>query len=245
MLRPLDRVPGLLVADDRAAVPLHGLLRRSSQVLPGGAGRLWVGQSFDGERSSLSLVDFQGRATGERVQERGAFTPDGAGGLLLLDASGVRELREGHWRLVTTGRVLAVGPRHYLVSDCDTSRPCTTSRYDRRSGTSVRVPADRAQLFGGSGSLSADGRYVATMSYGPDGAGIAQVVDLASGRLVASFPEPNASADIASVAAWSLDGRHLAVLDDGRLVLLDPASRRWTVPGLRLPTLVGLALRSG
>lgn len=245
VLRPLDRVPGLLVPDDRPAVPLRGTLRRAARVLPATSGRLWVGGPFDGRRSSLELLDFDGRSVGRRMAGAGTLVPDGSGGLLLVDASGVQEQRDGRWHRITTGTVLATGPRHYLFADCRGGHAaCTTSRYDRRSRASTRVPAEQSQLFGGGGLISADGRYVASMTYGPDGGGVADVVDLASGRLVIRLAEPSASADITSVATWSPDGRHLAALEDGRLIVLDPATGRTREPDLSLPPLVGLTLRT-
>ncbi len=245
VLRPLDRVPGLLVPDDRPAVPLRGALRRATRVLPATDGRLWVGGPFDGRRSSLELLDFDGRPAGKRLAGAGILVTDGSGGLLLVDATGVQEQRDGRWHRIATGTVLAAGPHHYLFGDCGGGHAaCTTTRYDRRSRTRTRVPAEQSQLFGGGGLISADGRYVASMTYGPDGGGVADVVDLESGRLVIRLAEPSASADITSVAIWSPDGRHLAALDDGRLVVLDPATGRTTEPDLDLPTLVGLTLRT-
>lgn len=246
VLRPLDRVPGLLVPDDRPAVELTGALRRASRVLPGTDGRLWAGRSYDGRSSSLTLLDVDGTSTGLTVEAHGSFLPDGAGGLLVVDGGGVREMtaagRPG--RRITTGTVLATGPHHYLVASCPGGRTCTTARFDRRTGTTTRVPAERSQLFGGGGILSPDGRYVAAMTYGPDGSAVAEVVDLSSGRILAQLAEPNASADIASVAAWSADGQRLAVLDDGRLVVLDPATGERTSPDLDLPSLFGVTLRT-
>lgn len=243
VLRPLDRVPGLVVPDDRPAAELRGPLRRASRLLPATDGQLWAGRPFDGRSSRLTLYHFDGTSSGVTVQANGSFLPDGAGGLLLVDGGGVREL-VGPGRRITTGTVLATGPHHYLLADCPGGRTCITSRYDRRTRKTVRVPAEQAGLYGGGGTMSADGRYVAAMTYGPDGSAVAEVVDLSSGRIVATLAEPNASADITSVASWSADGRRLVALDDGQLVVLDPATGERFSPDLDLPSLFGVALRS-
>lgn len=244
LLRPLDLLPGLRVPDDRPAVELHGRLRRASSVLSATRGRLWITARADRDRSTAVLVTADGVATGKSLRENGSFVADGSGGLLLVDTGGVWELRDGRWRRVTTGSVLAVGPHHYLLSTCGIGHNCTTVRYDRRTRRSTHVPAERLQLFGGGGALSPDGRYAASMTYSEDGSSIAELVDLASGRVVTELDEPNMAADINNVAVWADDGHRLVALNAGRLVVIDPATGDRTEPEPGLTDLLGLTLRT-
>jgi hypothetical protein len=245
ILRPLDYLPGLFVPDDRPARELTGRLRGGSQVLRGPGDQVWVSDSFDGRSSSLTLVDFAGRPAGPTVRENGYFLPDGSGGLLLIDTAGVWESRAGSWRRITTGSLLATGPHHYLLGDCgDGTRLCRTFRYDRRTRQQTELPADRVELFGGGGVLSADGRYVAVMVSNPAGVGLTEVVELSTGRMVTQLAQPSGTTDVSTVALWSSRGHRLAALSGGRLVVLDPAPGGATVePDLGLNRLVALTLR--
>ncbi|WP_375423340.1 hypothetical protein [uncultured Friedmanniella sp.] len=243
VLRPLDLLPGLRVPDDRPALELQGRLRRASSVLPATQGRLWITARADRDRSTAVLVTADGTPV-RSLGENGSFVADGSGGLLLVDTGGVWERRQARWHRITTGSVLAVGPHHYLLSTCGIGHDCTTVRYDRRTHRSTHVPAERLQLFGGGGLLSPDGRYAASMTYSEDGSSIAELVDLTSGHVVTELEEPNASADITSLAVWSADGRRLVVLNAGRLVVVDPATGQRTEPDLGLSDLLGLTLRT-
>lgn len=242
LLLPPD-VAGLIVRDDRAAEPLQGRLRLGNQVLPGPDGQFWVSETFDGRSSTFALTRLDGVRTGRTVRENGYFIPDGRGGLLLSDVGGVYESRNGSWRRLTTGSVVATGPRHLLVSTCDAAHDCGTFRYDRRTRALTRLDlVDRLEPYDG-GALSPDGRYVASATYADTGTSGLEVLDLATGRAVAQTVTPENSYGTATVAAWSPDSRHLLALDEGVLVEIDPATGATTRPDLGLPDLLGLALR--
>lgn len=241
ILRPLDPGPGLLVPDGRPARELTGLLRDARQVLPGPGSQLWVSQSFDGRSSIFSLTSFSGRPTGTTVREAGYFLSDAAGGLLLVDTSGVWQRRGTSWRRISDGIVLATGRHHYLLASCDDRHRCGVERYERSTGrrTPARAP-ERLDLISG-GALSPDGRYVAA-TFPVAGLEVARVLEVDTGRLLAEL-KPGSAPDTPSQMLWSGDGRHLIGLDDGRLVVLDVATGRLRRPDLGLPDLLGIALR--
>ena len=256
ILRPVDSSPGLLVPDGGAARPLRGLLGSAAQVLPATGGRLWVTELLpDGRSSSLALTTFDGSPTGRSVQEEGSFLSDSTGGLLLVDSTSVYERARGGWRRLAIGTVLATGPHHHLLASCAGDLGCATVtlvRYDRagrRPDQPVLAGSDVAPPRGG--SLSADGRYLATLTANePDAAGNgrAVVLELDTARVVKQMVVPTAAPGATAVAVWSPDGRRLVGLDEGQLFVLDPATGTTTRPDLGLPTetkLVQLALRPG
>ncbi|SDR94687.1 hypothetical protein SAMN04488543_0803 [Friedmanniella luteola] len=253
LVRPVEDGPGLLVPDDGAARPLRGLLSAGAQVLPAGRGRLWVSELMDGRSSTLALTSFDGTPTGTSVRENGYFLPDGTGGLLLVDSGGVYERVRGSWRRLAVGTALASGRHHQLLASCSGDVYCESltlvlrdrARREQHAvleGTDIPLP--------GGGSLSADGRYLATLAAedpDADGNGRALVVELETGRVVKQMVVPATSPDVSAVTAWSPAGPRLVGLDQGQLFVLDAATGRTTRPDLGLPAgtrLVQLALRS-
>jgi hypothetical protein len=253
LIRPVDDSPGLLVPDDGAARPLRGLLGSAAQVLPATGGRLWVTEVLDGRGSALALTSFDGTPTGTSIPETGYFLPDGTGGVLLVDSAGIWERVGDSWRQLAIGMALATGPRHHLLASCSGDVFCETVtlvRHDRqrRRQQPVLVGSD-LQLPSG-GTLSADGRYLASLTTDdPDanGNGRALVLELDTARVVKRMVVPTATPGVTAVAVWSPDGRRLVGLDDGQLFVLDPVTGTTTRPDLALPAgtqLVQVALRS-
>ena len=239
VLRPLDPGPGLRVRDGRAARELEGRLRTSTQVLPGPGSRLWVSESFDGRSSEFTLTDVDGRPLGDSVRENGYFASDATGGLLLVDNAGVWERRHGSWRRISSGILVATGAGQHLLARCEGDR-CQTYRYDRRTGRTSRV-LRATPLTSGGGTLSPDGRFVATAT-SVVGEPVTQVVEVGTGRVVTRVVTRTAAAT-RSQLVWSADGRRLVGLDDGQLFVLDLSSGAVVRPDLGLPALLGIALR--
>lgn len=254
LVRPADDSPGLLVPDDGAARPLAGLLSSGAQVLPATRGRLWVSELVDARSSTFLLTSVDGTPTGTALRENGYFLPDGSGGLLLVDSGGLWERVDGSWNRLGIGTALGTGPRHHLLATCAGDVFCETVtlvRYDRERRTRETVLASSDLQLPGGGTLSADGRFLATPTADePDADGNARalVLELGTARVVKQMVVPASAPGVTAVAAWSLDGRRLVGLDQGQLFVLDPASGTTTRPDLGLPAdtqLVQLALRAG
>lgn len=252
LVRPADDSRGLLVPDDGAARPLRRLLAVAAQVLPATEGRLWVSELVDVRSSTFVLTSFDGTPTGGSVKEDGYFLPDGTGGLLLVDPSGVWERVRGSWRQLAAGTVLASGPRHHLLATCSGDVFCESVslvRYDRERRRQRPVLADSDFQLPSGGTLSADGRYLASLTTDdpdPGGNGRALVLELDTARVVKQMVVPSAGSGVTAAAVWSPDGRRLVGIDDGQLFVLDPATGTTTRPDLGLPPdtrLLQLALR--
>ena len=239
VLRPLDPVPGLRVPDGWPARELQGRLRTSTQVLPGPGDRLWVSELFDGRSSEFALTDADGRPLGDSVRENGYFAADATGGLLLVDNAGVWERRHRSWHRISPGILVAAGRAQHLLARCEGDR-CATYRYDRRTGVTTRV-LRATPLISGGGSLSPDGRFVATAT-SVVGEPVTQVVEVATGRVLTRVVTRTA-AETSSQLVWSADGSRLLGLDDGQLFVLDLSSGRVVRPDVGLPDLLGIALR--
>jgi hypothetical protein len=190
----------------------------------------------------MSLIDLDGRPTGELVTATGSFSSDGRGNLLLNDVGGVWEVPRDKPRRITTGRVAAVGLNHYLLVDCDAEHRCSSYLYDKKSEKKRRLGrADTARVP--SGVVSPDGRYAALLSY--DGATVMEVRDLTTNRTVRKAQERQDIYQASDVFAWSADSRWLFALHRGQLTLVEVASGRTITPDLGLPELAQITLRPG
>lgn len=159
----------------------------------------------DGTQRSVPVADI------ESDPWQRTYSP--AGDLLVTDAGGLYAVdTEGTSTRVTTGRLVASGPNHILVRECDERRVCATVLIDR---TGARTTLDenltdsdvvptysQARLDpGGTGMILLDYRAEPTVRYVDFADGASVVLDT-SGYGVAP--------------AWTADGRGIvAVTDDG------------------------------
>ncbi|GAA1836262.1 hypothetical protein ACFFOM_08895 [Microlunatus capsulatus] len=254
LVRPADGSTGWLVPDDDAARPLDGLLGGAAQVLPASDGRIWVSELLDGRSSSFALTSFDGTPTGTSVRENGYFLADGSGGLLLVDAGGLWERVDDRWRRLAIGTALATGPHQHLLATCARFDDCgvvTLVRYDRARRTSRPVLGDTDLQLPGGGTVSADGRYVASTVNGddaPDGQTRAVVLDLDTDRVVKQMVVRAPTPDVSGVAVWVPARDRLVGVDDGQLFVLDATTGTTTRPDLGLPpgaAVLQVALRTG
>jgi hypothetical protein len=240
VIRPIDTVFGLLVDDGRKPTPLRGALRQAEQVLPGPGGRIWASRSD--RRNSYTLVDAAGRAAGPTITTSGWFRSDGGTGLLLEDVSGVWQAYPGRMRRITIGAVVAVGPRHYQLTECDDAHRCSDYLLDRSTGK--RRPLGPASEVGvQNGVISPGGTYSALVQASADGTYYIRVGRLKDGTIVRGFRGPGDGFNGVDLAAVWLSDRWLAVLEGGRLSLYDPSRKLLVSPGFPLTGAIQLAWR--
>ncbi|HYJ76378.1 MAG TPA: hypothetical protein VEV65_12305 [Kineosporiaceae bacterium] len=218
-----------LVPDGQPARPVPALQRRGP-MLPGpDLGHVWL-MSGSGPNAPLMLVGLDGlvlrRGVGVSAQLSSYPVPDGTGYPLFFGLQGVYRAGPRGLRRVTTGAVLANGPRGWLVLECDEQSRCSTVLV-RRGGTRSPVgisPTDVAATIGG--ALSPDGRrvalYLGTAAADP---GLILVDLVTEGRLRSDTTlAPGASR---RSLRWSPDGAALlTVASPGRVVAVDPGTGR-------------------
>lgn len=243
LLRSMNEGPGYTVRDGQPARALTGRLGEAGTTLPGPPNRLWISTHEWG--SPMTLVDFEGRSTGRTVNPGyGGLVGDGAGGLLLSDVGGTYEATPAGARRLTRGVVLAVGPRHLLLADCDAQHICSSFLYDRSTRTQRRLARVQTNELP-TGLISPNGRYAALATYPGNGESqLFGVIELLSGRsLIPQGEIGMAEFDtLAESHLWLPDNR-LVGLRRGRLYVLDPNTGKIEEPGLGLPALVQITAR--
>ena len=244
MMRPLDDVAGYLVQDGRPAVPLAGDLRRGGEALPGpDPGTVWL--SLD---QTLRLIDLTGRPNGRTIpmpQDLYQPTPDGTGYALLIGTGGVYRATPGGLTRVTSGQLLAAGPTHWLVRECDATYKCQTLAVDRATGNRQPVAMVPGRLYGSLGLISPDGALAAVLEEDRTGARpTVHLIDLHTGtdRLPNRPLRPTGD----GAMAWSPDSRWLFVAnEDGRIWPLQAATAKVVELGAALPPVNQIAIRNG
>jgi hypothetical protein len=246
MVRPLDRVPGYVVRDGRAAQPLYGPLESIGPAMPGPDGNsVWVPAA--GRDTSMILVDAGGRPTGPSVSlppgVLATVTSDDAGYLVFVGNGGAYSVRPDGPRRITTGQLVAAGPTRWLALECDDRYRCGAVLIDRRTGArrAVDVPLEQAAVS--AGTISPDGATAALIESGPNGSIIAALYSLASNSSRAIGAPVGTSFDLATMV-WSPDSRWLFVAGaDGSLYPVDAATGTVHSLGVTLPPITQLAVR--
>jgi hypothetical protein len=138
IIRPLDFVPGYLVADDQPVRTLPTALGTASQAFPGPRpGQLWVQSGF-GAETMMSLVTTNGTRIGPSIRlpaDVGYGAPDGRGYLAVERNGAAYDVGPGGVRRVAAGTLTATGPSAWLVVPCpsapasprptESTRPCS------------------------------------------------------------------------------------------------------------------------
>jgi hypothetical protein len=203
--------------------------------------------------TTLRLVDAAGSPVDDvtvlkGVPELWEVRPDHRGGLVLVASGGTYVHDEAGPRRITTGRVLALGRRHVVTTECDDQLVCADVIIDRDTGSRTEIdlagPDGRSWLRTGVVNPN-----VETVS--PDGTGVVALrpddidkleialVDLRTGGSTAlgEFQGSDPS------AGWSADGRFLLYLDGDKLFYVDRPLGTYKPVSDRLPPLVTFALR--
>lgn len=231
--RPRSRIwfPG------SGSVQAAGPVRSAASVLPAADGEVWTRTRQDWTPSDGATWVQAGDdgATGRRLRVRGLAVPDGAGGLLDVEASSVRVARpEADGEVVGTS-VRGVGPDGLVVAACEAGA-CTLELHDRPSGrTTALGPAgapdpDWFSAALDPAALSPGNRFLAVP--GPDQHGGFEVrlgPTAAPGTVRRTIPVGSRSADL----TW-LSDRWLAVTSADGLLLYDATDDVVVAPSLPL-----------
>ena len=247
LVRSLDRVPGYVVPDGRAARALPPALSDGGPAFPGPDGHaVWV-QSGDAGRSVMVLRavdDGRVRAAIPVPTESSPFevSSDGAGYLVFRATGGLYDATPSGLRRITAGALLAVGPTRWLTLECDDRHRCRPAVIDRGTGARRAVPATLS-ANAPPGVIAPDGATAALFDAAPDGTVTLYLLDLASGRSrPIDWPIEQAVGD--GTAVWSPDSRWLfSAGADGAIYAVDRATARVTPLGVSLPALTQLAVR--
>ncbi|MBN9610276.1 MAG: hypothetical protein J0I11_13290 [Actinobacteria bacterium] len=258
IIRPMDYVPGYVVPDGRPAQFAQAHLAVGGSVFAGpNPGDVWV-FAPDGNRLSFQLVDASGKAVGasmtvpESLGITGGwmFTANGAGYILASAIGGTYDLGPGGARLVTHGKVLAAGPKNYLVYECNDTAQCGTAVLDRATGHRTRLaafaPSESILTSPIQGVVSPDGRYAALLDYGYDGPSF-DLVDLRTGILTPIKESPSSGSasafgDAESILVFTPDDHFLLIAAAGGVFPIDVTTGVKLSP-LPIPPLAAIAIR--
>lgn len=248
IIRPLDLVPGYGVADGRPARPLTGLLGHYGPAFPGpDSNHLWIA-SDSGSGTRMELVGFDGADAGVSIPAADGFSviSDGTGGVVVSKSTGIYLTGAGGLSLVTTGRLLAVGPSRWLTVECQLNH-CNQVVIDRSSGARRVIGAAPPSANAGNafplGLVSPDGTTAALI----DDTGVApqlRLMDLITGH---SYPIPVQLPTIDAsegVMAWSPDSHWLFFVDSaGQIRLVDRQAAHLGRLDIQLPAVDQIAMR--
>jgi hypothetical protein len=212
IIRPLDGVPGYVVADGQPARVLTGLLGDGGPAFPGPNDQVWV--FVDGTAQRIVLIGANGEPTGRSVDSTDAFPlgGDGTGLLVMNDHSGTYLAGAGNPTLITTGDLLAIGPTRWLTAE-RTPRGCTlvvTDRATKATHTLGATTCARDVPF--PGVISPNGRTAAIVVETGPGADAIHLVDLQSGADHTLAPRPFFSDGSNGHLLWSPNSRTLFFL---------------------------------
>jgi hypothetical protein len=203
--------------------------------------------------TTLRLVDASGSPVDDVTVLKGApdlwdVQTDHRGGLVLTSHDGVYVYDEAGPRRLTTGRLLALGRRHAVATECDDQLVCRRVIIDRDTGTRADIDGDgrRGASWLGVGVLDAALEMVS-----PDGTGVVALrpdnrneldlalIDLRTGASTV-LGEPSG---LGYSVGWSADGRFLLYLEGDKLFYVDRPLGTFKPVSDRLPPLVKFALR--
>jgi hypothetical protein len=243
LIRPLDFVPGVELRDGRPARPMATTLSRSGPAFPGpDPDHVWVPSGtglvlrpVDGG-PDLARIPLPADAPAQLVIE------DGSGHLLLPGPTGVYEMRPGGPHQLSPGALLAVGPRGWIVAECNDRHRCRSELIDRATGTrrDVGPPLSVGPV---PGVISPDGETAALYRIEDGGRVDLDLLDIASGEVHAadvSLQQPVEQ----GMLAWAPDGRLFAIAAGGAIRVIDRDSGRAGPIGPPLPPVRQLAVRT-
>jgi hypothetical protein len=243
LIRPLDFVPGLEVPDGRPARAMAPALAASGPMFPGpDPEHVWVPSG-----TALVLRSLDGRPATARISLPADTSPalvvgDGAGYLLFPGTSGVYEARPDGLRRLTTGALLAVGPRSWVVAECNDRHRCRSELIDRATG--VHRDLGPALPVGPvPGAISPDGETAALYRIEDGGHIDLDLLDIASGEIHPADLEVEQTV-MPGMIAWSPDGRLFAIAAGGAVRMIDRGSGHAGPIGPPLPPVRQLAIRS-
>ena len=248
LIRPIDFVPGYVVADGQPARPMPTSLVDSGPILPGpDPAHVWVAP--DPERTMMALAGVDGGRTGTTIRLPPESSPldavaDGAGYVLIASPRGVFDARPDALRRISTGSLLAVGPTGWLVAETDRRRHEVLVFIDSRNGRRHVVgPA----LPGGppDGVIAPDGRTAVIFAADYD---VTPYVLPLAGAVRHPVELPGLSIDVsdAGTVAWSPDGRLLFAVDTTGVVrVIDVRTGQISTLDAPLPRLRQLVVTGG
>jgi hypothetical protein len=203
--------------------------------------------------TTLRLVDAGGSPVDDVAVMKGVadlwdVQTDHRGGLVLTSHDGLYIYDEAGPRRLTTGRLLALGRRHAVATECDDQLVCARVIIDRDTGTRAEIDGSgrRDESWLGVGALDPGIEMVS-----PDGTGVVALrpgdrdqldialVDLRTGASTV-LGEPSG---VGYSVGWSADGRFLLYLEGDKLFYVDRPLGTYKPVSDRLPALVKFALR--
>jgi hypothetical protein len=243
LIHPPDFRQGYVVVDDRPVTEIPPRLGGDGPLLPGpDPDHVWT-QSFPGR---MSLVTLTGDAAGLALTVPpylGTALADGRGYVLFQSVGGVYQGDRDGIRRLTTGGLVAVGPRGIVTVDCDDHGNCSTVLHGHDGRTTI-VPAELPVQGGPSGgAISPDGRTLVLYVYGQSGDVSATLVDLGNGATRAVPLSLTPTGEDGTIV-WSPDSRWIFAIDAlSQLKVIDARTLAVAdlVPGL--PSLGQLAIR--
>jgi hypothetical protein len=228
-IRPLDGVPGYVVADGQPARVLTGPLGQGGPAFPGPDDQVWV--FVDGTPQRMVLIGANGEPTGRSVDSTDDFPVGGdeTGLLVMNNRSGTYLAGAGRPELITTGNLLAIGPTRWLTAE-RTPRGCTLVVTDRAATATAThtlgaTTCSRDVPF--PGVISPSGRTAAIVVETGPGVDAIHVVDLRSGADHQLAGRPIFGDGSNGHLVWSPDSRTLFFLTlEGQIVYTDARGSR-------------------
>ncbi len=243
ILRPSDEPGGWFVADGGKPRRLAGVLATSNTILPGPNGQVWSIDYGRGVSQEMTLTLAHGDGTPSRpplvLRVPGEVAGNGDGGLVFSDATGVYEVVASGLRRVSRGWLIAAGPRHYLVGDCDHGHTCRSYRIERRSGARKAL---KARYDTAGGLISPDGKYAALDTWPQEDGPAEMVVEVLTGKVLLRHNHTYDGSSLANRFSWLPDGRLLGIRD-GRPFLFTPRTRVSSTPDTGMTGLTQVAVR--
>ncbi|HVX45799.1 MAG TPA: hypothetical protein VHC49_18055, partial [Mycobacteriales bacterium] len=251
IIRPLDRVDGYFVRDERRAQRLTGAMGFYGPFLPGpDPNTLWIPDEKN-PGISMRLVTADGRSAHQAIhfprQIGGFAAPDGNGYALASTARGIFDLRPHSVHRITTDALIAAGPTGWLTAACHRGPECGLTLIDSVTGKRHGVGTFPGTTAGGmispanpvTGIISADGSHAALIT--TEGL---HVLSLRTGiDTLISVPLDSQAIQPGTIV-WSPDSRWLFVAGaDGRVYAVD--ARSSSVHYLnQIPPVTQLAIRT-
>jgi hypothetical protein len=246
IVRPIDRVPGYRVADDRWPDPIALAPGSGGPVFPGPSpSTVWM-QTGGDVNPTLTLSRLDGSWPTASIGVPADSSPlqassDGAGYLLFTRPDGTYQARPGVLRRLTTGTVLAAGPAGWVDARCDSRRRCALSLISRANGSRRSLGYETAGVPGG--MVSPDGSTAAMLEASPGGAVRVYLLNLASGKRRPVTVDLDDRGPTGTIV-FSPDSRWLfAVTARGKVAVINPRTAGVTDLDAPLPALSQLAVK--
>lgn len=246
IVRPIDRVPGYRVADNRWPDPIALAPGSGGPVFPGPPpNTVWMQTGGDVD-PTLTLSRLDGSWPTASIEVPADSSPlqassDGAGYLLFTRPDGTYQARPGVLRRLTTGTVLAAGPTGWIDARCDSRQRCTLSLISRANGSRRALGSETGGLPGG--VVAPDGSTAAILEASPAGGVRLDLLSLASGKRRPVAVDIDGRGPTGTIV-FSPDSRWLfAVSAGGKLAVIDPRTADVTDLDAPLPALSQLAVK--